>query len=49
MSINNIYITSMDDLNTVLYNCEVGDTVEAIIYRAGKQYRVNLTLSEWKG
>lgn len=49
MSINNTYITSMDDLNNVLYGCEVGDTVEVIIYRAGKQYRVNLTLSEAKG
>ena len=29
--------------------CEVGDTVEVIIYRAGKQYRVNLILSESKG
>ena len=39
----------MDDLNNVLYGCEVGDTVEAIIYRAGKHYRVNLILSEAKG
>ena len=49
ISINSQYITSMDDLNSVLYTCEVGDTVEVIIYRAGKQYRVNLTLSEAKG
>ena len=47
--INNTYITSMDDMNTVLYGHEVGDTVEVIIYRAGKQYRVSLTLSESKG
>ena len=49
MRINNTYITSMDDMNTVLYGHEVGDTVEVIIYRAGKQYRVSLTLSESKG
>ena len=49
MRINNTYITSMDDMNTVLYGHEVGDTVEVIIYRAGKQYRVSLTLSEAKG
>ena len=49
MSINDTYITSMDDMNYVLYGCEVGETVEAIIYRAGKQYRVYLTLSEAKG
>lgn len=47
--INGTPISSMDDLNTVLYGCEVGETVEVIIYRAGKQYRVNLTLSEMKG
>jgi hypothetical protein len=39
----------MEDLNYILYGCEVGETVEAIIYRAGRQYRVNLTLSEAKG
>ena len=49
ISINGNYITSMDDMNSVLYTCEVDDTVEVIIYRAGKQYRVNLTLSEAKG
>ena len=48
-SVNGITISSMDDLNNVLYGCEVGDTVEAIIYRAGKHYRVNLILSEAKG
>ena len=49
MRINDTYITSMDDLNTVLYGCEVGDTVRVIIYRSGKQYSVDLTLSESKG
>ena len=49
MSINGTQISSMDDLNSVLYTCDVGETVETIIYRAGKQYRVNLTLSEAKG
>ena len=49
ISINGNYICSMEDLNYVLYGCEVGETVETIIYRAGKQYRVNLTLSEAKG
>ena len=47
--INDTHITSMDDMNTVLYGCEVGDTVDVIIYRAGKQYRVSLTVSESKG
>ena len=49
MSVNGNYISSMDDLNQILYGSSVGDTVEAIIYRAGKQYRVYLTLSESKG
>ena len=49
ISINGNYITSMDDMNAVLYTCEVGESVEVIIYRAGKQYRVNLILSEAKG
>ena len=49
ISINGKYISSMEDLNYVLYGCEVGETVETVIYRAGKQYLVSLTLSEAKG
>jgi serine protease Do len=49
MSINGTRILSMDDLNNVLYGCEVGDTVEAVIFRAGKQYLVSLTVAEAKG
>ena len=49
ISINGHYISSMEDLNYVLYGCEVGETVETIIYRTGRQYRVDLTLSEAKG
>ena len=30
-------------------NVQVGDTVEVIVYRGGQQYRVELTLSEYKG
>ena len=48
-SINGTHIHSMDDLNTVLYGCQVGDTVDVTIYRAGRQYRVYLTLAESKG
>jgi len=42
-------ITTMDELKSVLFDREVGETVEAIIYRAGQQYRLELTLSENKG
>ncbi len=48
-AINDNPITSMDDLNTVLYGCEVGETVEVIIFRGGRQYRVSLVLAESKG
>ena len=46
VSINDTRITSMDDLNTVLYGCEVGDTVSVVIYRSGRQYALELTLHE---
>ena len=42
-------IITMDDLNTVLYKHAVGDIVNAVIYRGGQQYNVELTLSENKG
>ena len=49
LSLDNSRIYSMDDLKSFLYNCEVGQTVEAVIYRGGQQYKVELTLSEDKG
>ncbi|MGM9549777.1 MAG: S1C family serine protease [Faecousia sp.] len=49
ISIDGTGVTTMDALNGVIYNREVGDTVEAVIYRSGRQYRVNLTLTEDKG
>ena len=48
-SINGNHINDMNDMNSVLYGYEVGDSVEVIIYRSGKHYRVSLTLSEAKG
>ena len=39
-------ITSMDDLRTALYEREVGEAVEAIVYHHGQQYKLELTLSE---
>ena len=41
-------ITSMDELKSALYDCEVGQSVDLILYRRGQQYRVSLTLSEDK-
>ena len=49
ISIDGTHITSTDDLNSILYNHEVGDTVGIIIYRSGKQYTVDLTLTESRG
>lgn len=39
-------ITGMDDLKAAIYDCEVGQQVEAILYRRGQQYRLTLTLQE---
>ena len=39
-------VTTTDDIQTILYSHEVGDTVEAIFYRSGQQYRVSLILDE---
>ena len=39
-------ITGMDDLKTALYDCQVDETVEVIVYHKGQQYRLELTLSE---
>ena len=49
VSINGQSITSPDDLTTVLYLMNVGDTVEAVIFRNGTHYRLNLTLGEARG
>ena len=48
ISVNDTRITNMDDLNNVIYGCEVGQEVTAIIYRTGRQYAVELTLMENK-
>lgn len=39
-------INGMDDLKTAIYDCQVGQQVEVILYRRGQQYRLTLTLSE---
>ena len=49
LSINGQRITTMDELKALLYDMEVGQVVEAVIYRAGERYLVELTLSENKG
>ena len=49
LNVDNHRITTMDELKSVLFDREVGETVEVIIYRSGERYRVPLTLSEHKG
>ena len=49
LSVNDTRVTTPDEMKAALYNCEVGQTVETIIYRGGQQYRLELTLSEDKG
>jgi len=49
LSINDERITSMEEMKSAIYDCEVGETVQAIVYRAGQQYLVELMLTEDKG
>lgn len=49
MSIDGQRITSQSDLENLIYSMQVGDTVEAVIYRGGSQYRIRLNLTEYKG
>ena len=47
ISVDQTRIYSMSDLELLLSNYEVGDSVRIVIYRAGQQYSVSLTLHEF--
>jgi len=49
MSVNDERITTMDQLKAAIYNLEVGQKVDTIIFRGGQQYLLELTLMEDKG
>ena len=49
ISIDETIVTSSHVLETVLYAYAPGDTIQAVVYRAGKQYTVTLTVGEAKG
>lgn len=49
ISIGKNRITTMEEMKSAIYSCQVGDTVEVVIYRNGQQYELNLTLTEEKG
>ncbi|MBQ4600676.1 MAG: trypsin-like peptidase domain-containing protein [Oscillospiraceae bacterium] len=46
LSIDETRIQSVDTLKSVLYSHQVGDTVQAVIYRSGRRYQVELTVDE---
>ena len=46
ISIDNTHITSSQALETVLYGYVPGDTIQAVVYRSGRQYNVTLTVDE---
>ena len=49
LSLDGTRISGPEGLTTALYSYEAGDTVTVVIYRAGRQYTVTLTLTESRG
>ena len=49
ISVDSVRVTSTAELETLLSNYSVGDTVQIVIYRAGRQYSAQLTLHEAMG
>ena len=48
-TLNGVRVTSMNELSAAIGDLEVGDMVTVNIYRSGKNYQVELTLTENKG
>ncbi len=46
LSIDGVRVTNQEELNTVLYAHQAGDTVTLILYRSGRQYALDITLLE---
>jgi len=46
LTLDGTRVTNMDELNSVLYANQVGDQLDAVVYRSGKQYAVKLTLQD---
>lgn len=49
ISVDNTRITDSDTLNALLYSHQVGDTLQVVIYHSGKQYSLELTVTEANG
>ena len=45
---NSRQITSTSALSEVVNSCQVGDTITVVVYRSGREYTVELTVSEAK-
>jgi serine protease Do len=46
IAVNGIRVTSQEALDSMVYACEVGDTVEVTVYRSGRQGTFTLTVQE---
>ena len=46
LAIDGERVTSVEDIETILYNYQPGDTVAVIVYRGGYQYEVDIVLGE---
>lgn len=49
IAVDDVKVYTMEDLNTLLYNYNAGDTVALTVYRSGQVETVMLTLEEAKG
>lgn len=49
ISLNGKSVTSNEELAQFLYGCQVGDSVQAVIFRNKTKYTVTLTIEEAKG
>ena len=49
ISLDNVNITNSHVLETLLYGYLPGDTIQAVVYRSGKQYSITLTIGEANG
>ena len=49
LTLNGSSVTTEDELTAFLYGCQVGDHVEAVIYRSKAKHTVTLTVEEAKG
>ncbi len=49
ISLNGSAVTDPSALDDLICSLNVGDTVEAVIYRSGKEYPISLILTEFKG